>query len=107
MKCPEHKVSLDKYQTKYGYRHSCPVKDCTVVWWGAENTTPAGLKLRNKRMAAHAELDPLWKKRKVKRGKLYKMLAEYMGLDQKDTHIGLFNIGQCDKVIQFVLRIEP
>ncbi len=109
MECPEHNVSLDKAQTKHGYRHNCPVKGCTVVWWGKRNTptTPANLETRQARMTAHAILDPLWKQRRIKRGKLYTLLAGYLGLRVKDTHIGLFNIEQCDKVIQFAGEIEP
>ena len=107
MKCEEHSVDLGKRRTKYGYRYSCPVQGCTVVSWGLDNTTPADDDTRKGRMAAHAALDPLWKKKIIKRGKLYKQLAEHMGLEQKDTHIGLFDIEQCGKVVQFIEGINP
>lgn len=40
--CPEHKVELAPKQTrKFGTRWECPIRGCSVAWWGRETATPA------------------------------------------------------------------
>lgn len=43
--------------------------------------------------------DWLWRKHYFSRGGAYRWLAEQMGLDVKLTHIGMFDVEQCQKVI--------
>lgn len=56
--------------------------------------------LRSAKSAAHAAFDPLWKRGTMKRTEAYAWLSEAMGLDPRDTHIGMFDIPQCNKVIK-------
>ena len=69
--------------------------------------TPAGPATRKAREQAHASFDALWR-RKVLRGTPrtearnagYVWLAEQMGLDPSNTHIGSFTKEQCEQVVE-------
>lgn len=69
--------------------------------------TLANAELRSARMKAHAEFDPLWKSKRRTRKQAYKWLADSMGIHEKDAHIGLFNIEQCQKVVQLCKGLWP
>ena len=99
--CPIHKVKLEPCKTRYGLRWNCPVEGCTVSCWDGDTSTPADFETRRARRYAHAAFDPLWKQGEIPKGKLFKMLAEYMDLPQKDTHIGHFTKSQCEQVRAF------
>lgn len=55
--------------------------------------------LRDAKIRAHAAFDPLWKSGHMNRGDAYGWLGDQMGLDRKDTHIGMFDIDQCSRVV--------
>jgi hypothetical protein len=59
----------------------------------------ANAELRKKKMAAHALFDPIWRTGQMTRGDAYKMLAEKLGIEQKDCHIGMFDVDMCNRVI--------
>ena len=101
MICPVHKKEMMLLKTKYGGRFSCTVSECTVVCWANSASTPADIGTRNMRIIAHKAFDSLWDGNRKKRGHYYKKLSDSMGLKQKDTHIGMFSIEQCEKVIDF------
>ena len=70
--------------------------------------TVANKELREWRKKAHSIFDPMWKA-KIKRDKCsklvarnaaYKWLAEQLNLPVEDTHIGMFNVEQCKRVIE-------
>lgn len=106
-KCPEHNIALVYTKTRYGPRGQCPIGGCTVVDWAKDDTaTPANNETRKTRRMAHAVFDNLWRTKKYKRQKLYKELARHLGLAIKETHIGQFNINQCQKTIEFAHSIE-
>lgn len=65
----------------------------------------ANLELRKKKMAAHAVFDPIWRTGKMTRGDAYKVLAEKLGIEQKDCHIGMFDVDMCNKVIEVVKEL--
>ncbi len=102
--CPVHGRRLEHKRTRYGGRWNCPVQGCDVVWWGRKNTTPAGELLRQARIAAHDTFDALWKPptRLMTRAEAYKWLGQMFGLTRAEAHIGLFNLKECELVIQFV-----
>ena len=50
-------------------------------------------------MAAHAAFDPLWKSGQMSRSKAYSLLAQKMGLPKSETHIGMFDVEQCEAVV--------
>jgi len=60
----------------------------------------ANKQLRYWKIAAHEAFDPIWQTKLMKRNEAYKWLAECMGLDQKKTHIGMFDVEQCKQVIK-------
>ena len=70
------------------------------------NNKPLGIlandELRKAKRRAHADFDPLWRDGNLKRKDAYKKLSEYLGIERKDCHIGLFEIETCIKVCEFV-----
>ena len=65
--------------------------------------TLANEELREWRKEAHFWFDRIWKKptRITTRYNAYGFLARKMGLPREETHIGMFEIEQCKKVIEF------
>ncbi len=61
--------------------------------------TLANKELRALRSKAHAVIDPYWRRQGYNRKTIYRLLGEYMGTEPNDTHIGMFNNEQCQKVI--------
>lgn len=62
--------------------------------------------LRVKRKEAHQVFDNFWKERNMSRTEGYKWLAEKMDLPFKSTHIGYFEIEDCEKVIELCKNKE-
>jgi hypothetical protein len=98
------------YRRDYG-----PVYTCAPcgAWVGCHSGTRIALgrlanaELRAAKMAAHAAFDPLWERKiaidKCNKGYArragYKWLAGQLGLPVYKTHIGHFDIDQCNRVI--------
>lgn len=59
----------------------------------------ANAELRKAKSMAHAFFDPIWKDGLKKRGSAYAWLAEKLGIDSKDCHIGMFDVEQCKRVV--------
>ncbi|MBK5646245.1 zinc-finger-containing protein [Acinetobacter proteolyticus] len=55
----------------------------------------ANAELRQWKMNVHKVFDPLWRSGAMKRGDAYKALAEEMGIERKDCHVGMFSVDQC------------
>lgn len=64
----------------------------------------ANAELRRWKMEAHAAFDPLWKygRFKGKRNAAYAWLAQKMGLPVEKTHIGMFDVAECQRAIQII-----
>ncbi|MBR2246913.1 MAG: hypothetical protein IJ880_07820 [Bacilli bacterium] len=64
--------------------------------------TLANEELRRYRKAAHFWFDKIWKKptRIMTRDKAYKWLSKEIGLPKEQTHIGMFEKEQCEKVME-------
>jgi hypothetical protein len=74
----------------------------------------ANAELREWKKKAHAAFDPLWMKKLEKRrqergpeykkafarGSGYRWLSEQLGIDQKDCHIGMFDVETCKRVVE-------
>lgn len=60
----------------------------------------ANAELKKLKMAAHAAFDPLWKNKIMKRKEAYSFLAEKLGIEFKDCHIGMFDEETCRKVVE-------
>ena len=104
--CPQYRTKLKPRKTRYGIRWSCPVDGCTVAKWNGSTSTPADEETRKARIKAHDAFDPLWKFGRYRRTQLYKKLADFMGLGDKETHIGMFDKEQCARVIEFVEQVK-
>lgn len=64
----------------------------------------ANRRLRNAKMTAHDAFDPIWKEKILSRSAAYGWLAEQMEIPVEQCHIGMFDVGQCRKVVQVVSR---
>ena len=62
----------------------------------------ANAELRAAKSAAHVAFDPVWQEGVVKRGSAYAWLAEKLGIQAKQCHIGEFDVDQCKRVVQIV-----
>lgn len=62
----------------------------------------ANANLRFWKKNAHAEFDPLWKKRRMSRAQAYEWLSAKMGLPLEATHIGMFDVDQCKQVVNII-----
>lgn len=69
---------------------------------GSPFGTLATSELRQARMRAHEAFDTLWKESAMNRSAAYAWLSEQMELAPKDTHIGMFDVGQCEFVVEVV-----
>ena len=60
----------------------------------------ANAQLRRAKSAAHAVFDPIWKNGSKQRGEAYAWLAAQLSIDKNDCHIGMFDVGTCQRVIE-------
>ena len=102
----------------YGSRDFGPVWACEPckAWVGTHKNSHghrplgrlANKELRVAKILAHHTLDALWHRKMVRdhvrkkeaRTAAYKWLAEQMQIERRDCHIGMFDIAQCDRVIE-------
>jgi hypothetical protein len=70
--------------------------------------SPSGHETRQARIAAHAAFDPLWRRKAEQAGiakgharaKAYRWLSERLGIDAKETHIGMFDAATARRVVE-------
>lgn len=67
------------------------------------NTADAATKRARNR--AHAAFDPIWRNGWKKRSQAYAWLAKLLEIPKAQCHIGLFNVEQCDQVVQHAERL--
>lgn len=60
----------------------------------------ADAELREEKMRAHAAFDPIWRSGSKKRGSAYAWLADQLGIDKKECHIGMFDVAMCRRVVE-------
>lgn len=73
----------------------------------------ANARLRRAKQLAHAAFDPLWEvnvgpgtsKRRAREAG-YVWLAEQLGLNRDDCHIGMFDIAQCEAVVRLCTPVR-
>ena len=90
---------------KYFYR----CVDCLAHVGCHPNTTKplgrlANKELRQAKSEAHLSFDKLWKRYGMDRNEAYAYLADKMGIDKKDAHIGMFTVEQCKEVVKISKR---
>lgn len=64
----------------------------------------ANEKLRNLKMEAHRQFDPLWKCGLMNRHQAYAWLADMLQIPLDECHIGMFSPDMCRKVINICRR---
>ena len=65
----------------------------------------ANKELRQAKVKAHAAFDPIWRSSGNRRGG-YAWLAEQLGIEAKDCHIGMFDVPMCERVVEICLGRE-
>lgn len=55
----------------------------------------ANAELRLAKRKAHMAFDPLWKEGRMTRPEAYKWLADKLGINRRNCHIGMFEVGLC------------
>lgn len=116
---PEYVDSSEVYSKSYGFLYLCRACDAYV---GVHNNTRRSLgrlankELRTAKQKAHKYFDSLWK-RKMQQGRDstyksqsawkkqcrsdgYTWLSKELGIPRRYTHIGMFDIDFCEKVVQ-------
>jgi hypothetical protein len=59
----------------------------------------ANAELRQIRMKTHALFDPVWKSGRMTRSEAYARLAKKLNIPKKKCHIGMFDVEDCQRVI--------
>ena len=95
--------SSEVYKKSYGMMYLC--RDCKAYVGVYKGTNkPLGIlanyELRTWKKRAHAAFDPLWKLYGLSRSDAYKMLSKRMNIAPKFTHIGMFDVDDCKRVIE-------
>lgn len=93
------------YGKSYGMIYLCRPCEAYVGCHGKGDTPKgrlANAELRRWKIAAHNAFDPLWKYGpfRGRRNSAYAWLAEQMGLPKEKTHIGMFDVAECQQVTQ-------
>lgn len=63
---------------------------------------PCGPETRRARSAAHATFDPIWKRGEMSRAQAYKWLADTLGIDRAECHIGMMTADRAWAVVRAV-----
>lgn len=94
------------YGKSYGSGHSYICRPCDAYVGTHQGTAKplgrlANAELRYWKKKAHAAFDPLWQYGRFKhcRNVAYAWLAEKMGKSVQETHIGTFDVADCQRVI--------
>ena len=99
----EYVDSKEVYGKSYGMIYLCRKCDAYVgVYKGTDKPLGrlANAELRKWKQVAHAAFDPLWKCGPFKNRKsAYDWLSKQMCLPVSKTHIGMFDVRECKKVI--------
>lgn len=103
--CPYCKVPT-KFMGKY---YECP--QCFAQVECHPGTTAAmgfvaNAALRKLRHQVHAEMDILWREKKLKREEVYRKLRQKLNLTKAACHVAKFDETQCKKAIKVIAEIK-
>lgn len=110
MVCFIHKMKLFRTQTRYGGLWICPAQGCDVKCWEGKTSHPGTAEDFRERTTTHRLLDALWKdengpfaaavrnSKGHRRGKAYKWLAKFLGVEGEHAHIGMLRAAKCREV---------
>lgn len=96
--------SIEIYGVSYGMIYLCRPCDAYCGTHKSDQTTALG-RLANKELRfwkkqAHAAFDPLWKSGLMQRNDAYTWLSQKMETERDLTHIGMFDVDQCKRVVE-------
>jgi hypothetical protein len=132
VECPSTDFELVGGEVIYPHRPDLASKKfwrCSCgAYCGCHPTTedplgfPAGPQTRSARSHVHAKLDPLWQDapslykpggklspnqiRSMARTRVYKYLADRMGITKKECHTGMFTIEQCRQAYRILMHLS-
>ncbi|SDF77845.1 zinc-finger-containing protein [Sporomusa acidovorans] len=95
------------YRKSYGMIYYC--KPCNA-WVGVHEGTkkPLGVlanaELRRWKKKAHFYFDRLWKSKLMSRKAAYKWLSGQLHKPVAQTHIGMFDVSDCKRVVEVVFK---
>lgn len=105
--CGEPSIYTDSaviYGKSYGMIYLCKPCDAYVGVHKPQPTVALGrlanAELRAAKKLAHYYFDKLWKDGFMKRQSAYKWLSNELGIDPEHTHIGMFDVEQCNKTAE-------
>jgi hypothetical protein len=95
------------YGKSYGMIYYC--KDCDAYVGVHKGTDkPLGIlanaELRGWKKRAHFYFDRLWKDKIMTRKAAYKWLSKQLNKNSSETHIGMFGISDCKRVVDAVFK---
>lgn len=105
--CKQGTVYVDSkevYPKSYGMIYLC--RPCNA-WVGVHKNTDESLgrvankELREAKKEAHKHFDKLWSTGNMTRNEAYRKLSEYLKLPKEYTHIGMFKLSTCYRVIEW------
>lgn len=109
--CGRKSTLMQSSEEVYGVNFG-PLLICKPCWaWvGLHNDGKAKGRLANKnlreqKIIAHFHFDKIWMSGKHTRKNAYRLLSEHLGVPAKYTHIGMFSIRTCRRVIDFSRKI--
>ncbi len=92
------------YGTSYGNIYLCTPCNAYVGVHKGDGVTALGRlansELREYKKRAHAAFDPIWKNNIMHRSKAYSWLSKQLNIPGALTHIGMFDVEECKKVIE-------
>jgi len=92
------------YGRSYGMIYLCrPCEAYCGVHKGTDRSLGrlANKELRQWKKDAHTHFDKLWKDGHLKRTYAYLKLSQELGIDPEYTHIGMFSIETCKRVVEW------
>ena len=92
------------YGTSYGMVYLC--KPCDAYCGVHKGTDKSLGRLANRELRfwkkeAHRHFDVIWKEGDIERNDLYLYLSDHLNIPAEYTHIGMFSIRSCMKVVEW------
>jgi hypothetical protein len=85
-----------------------PCRAYVGVHKGSSTNKPLGrladAELRRMKIQVHDLFDPLWKSGKMNRHAAYKWLANELGIDPRECHVGMFDNDRCARALRVLSK---
>jgi hypothetical protein len=103
IKCPECPCLMVLKRAPYGFYYECV---CGITHGAHPSGKPLGIPAntitRKARTKVHQLLERWQQSLRISRAQAYNRLSSLLKLRPADTHIGLFNLDQCNRLIQIL-----